>query len=90
MPKTTTRPNPRRATIYILIARDPAGRKVASVPSPRDLEGTKRMAQEVMRLLSEAAYVEVYAYQEGLDLAAAHPTETIYREGAKEPEVSHA
>jgi hypothetical protein len=82
MPKTPTYPNPRRATIFILLARDPNGKKVASVPSPCNLEGTRRMAQEVMGLLSETACVEVYTYEEGMLLASAHPIETIHREGA--------
>ena len=90
MPKSTTaRTNPRYATFYVLLVRDQEGKKVVSVPSPRDLEGTRKMAQEVMRLFPEAAFTDVYPFEEGMELAKAQPIETIHREGAKQLEVSH-
>jgi hypothetical protein len=89
MTKTANRSNPRYANFYVLLVRDQDGKKVISAPSPRGLEGTRQMAQEVMRLFPEAAFTDVYTYAEGMELAKAQPIETVYREGAKEPEVAH-
>lgn len=66
---------------YVLIVRDGRGDKINSAISPHDLEGSQKMAQQVMRLMAEAAFIDIYLFVEPFDLAAAQPLEVVYQDG---------
>jgi hypothetical protein len=44
---------------YRLIVKDATGRKINGTSSPRDLDGTRRMAVSVLRMDRRAASVEI-------------------------------
>jgi carbon storage regulator len=74
-------PPPIFPTLYTLIARNPQGDILTHSISARDLEGTRRMAHELMGLIAQATSVDVYDYQPQRNLADAEPIETVPRRG---------
>ena len=68
-------------TLYTLIARNSQGDILTHSISARDLEGTRQIAHELMRLIAQATSVDVYDYQPSVNLADVEPIETVPRRG---------
>jgi hypothetical protein len=56
---------PSLPTQYTLILRDQAGQKINGTGSQHDLEGTRTFAESILRLVQEAAYIDIHAYSDG-------------------------
>jgi hypothetical protein len=67
--------------LYVLKVRKPDGSILTGTPSIRDLEGTKRLAQGVLRLTPAAGYIDIHPFNGGVPSEAC---ETVHREAANE------
>lgn len=65
---------------HILIVRDERGDKINSATSPHDLDGSRRMAGQVLSLIAEASFIDIYPFAEPFNLAAAQSIDTVHRE----------
>jgi hypothetical protein len=66
---------PRFAILFYRSNGQPA--HASGLASHKDLEGTRTQAQEAMRLITDAAYAELYPYVDGL--RQAESVETVHR-----------
>jgi hypothetical protein len=67
--------------LYVLKVRAPGGQISNGTPSFRDLEGTKRLAQSILRLTPAAGSIDIHPYNGG---APSEACETVHREAANE------
>ncbi len=65
---------------YALVVRDATGDKINSTGSSYDLDGTRRFARSILRLIPRALFIDIHPYQDGL--CSKEATETVHREAS--------
>ncbi len=63
---------------YALLLRDATGAKINSTGSSYDLDGTRRFAKSILRLMPQALFIDIHPYQDGL--CSKDAVETVPRE----------
>ncbi|MBO0777236.1 MAG: hypothetical protein J2P37_00210 [Ktedonobacteraceae bacterium] len=62
---------------YALIVRDADGDQLNGTTSTQAIEGTRRMARQILRMLPGAAFVDVYHYDHQACQMAPEPCEMV-------------
>jgi hypothetical protein len=73
-----------RTVLFVLAAHDADGQRLGKCSLSRDLIGSCKLAECMLRMVPAAAYVDVIAWRAGLDLVKAQPTETVHRNREEE------
>lgn len=64
---------------YNLIVRNRFGKRINGTTSTHDLDGAKQTAQNCLRWLSDASFVDIYLY--GVNIEESDAVEQVHREG---------
>jgi hypothetical protein len=68
-----------RKVLFVLAAHNEDGLHIGNAVSSRDLTGSCKVAESFLRLTPAAAYVDVIAWQAGVDWSKAQASETVHR-----------
>src|SRR6266566_4040077 len=72
---------------YTLIVRSTSGQRINGTVSIRDLESTRRLAQNILRQEASASLIDVFLYS--VNLSTSDPVETVCRKEVGEYDTQH-